>query len=114
MAVEIILALLFVMVALVALANRLQIAYPIVLVLAGLGIGFIPELPRIVLDPRLVFVLFLPPIIQLSAYYTSTRDFRANLRSISLLAVGLVLATTVVIAVVAHMIIKDLPWAAAF
>lgn len=114
MAVEVILALLLVMIVLVALANRLQLPYPILLVVAGLAIGFIPGLPQITLNPSLVFVLFLPPIIQLSAYYTSARDFRANLRSISLLAIGLVLATTVIIAVAAHMLIKDLPWAAAF
>jgi len=112
--VEIILALLTVMLALVVVARRLGIPYPILLVLGGLAISLVPGLPRVVLDPNLVFVLFLPPIIQLSAYYTPTRDFRANLRSISLLAIGLVLVTMVAVAVVVHNIIPAMPWAAAF
>jgi CPA1 family monovalent cation:H+ antiporter len=114
MGVEILLGLLFVMVLLVAAANKLKLPYPILLVIAGLGIGFVPGLPTITLDPNLVFFLFLPPIIQLSAFYTSTRDFRQNLRSIGLLAIGLVLATMFVVAIVAHMVMPGLPWAAAF
>ncbi|QBD76395.1 Na+/H+ antiporter [Ktedonosporobacter rubrisoli] len=110
---EIILALLFIMVMLVALARRIQLPYPILLVLAGLGISFIPGLPRIELDPDLVFVLFLPPILQLSAYNTPIRDFRANLQAIGLLAIGLVLATTVAVALVAHFVL-GLPWPIAF
>ncbi|GCE31725.1 Na+/H+ antiporter [Dictyobacter alpinus] len=114
MDVEIILVLLFVVVLLVALANKLKLPYPILLVLAGLIISFVPAFPDVILKPELVFILFLPPIIQLSAFYTSARDFRANIRSISLLAVGLVLATMVAVALVAHALIKDLPWGAAF
>jgi CPA1 family monovalent cation:H+ antiporter len=114
MGVEIVLGLLFVMVLLVAVANRLKLPYPILLVIAGLAIGLVPGLPRIELDPNLVFFLFLPPIIQLSAFNTPTRDFRQNLRSIGLLAVGLVLATMFVVAFVAHAILPELPWAAAF
>lgn len=114
MDVQIILGLLFVMILLVALANKLKLPYPILLVLVGLGISFVPGLPEIVLRPEIVFVLFLPPIIQYAAYSTSARDFRANLRAISLLAIGLVLTTTVVIALVAHAVIPGLPWGAAF
>lgn len=110
----IIFSLLAALVLLVALANRLRIPYPILLVLAGFIISLIPGLPSIELDPSLVFILFLPPILQLSAYYTPIRDFRANLRSISLLAIGLVLATMVGVAIVAHALIPGLPWAAAF
>jgi hypothetical protein len=90
------------MVLLVAAANRIRILYPIPLVLADPAISLIPGLPSLELDPNLVFILFLPPIIQLAAYDTPIRDFRTNLRSISLLAIGLVLATTVVVAVIAH------------
>jgi monovalent cation/hydrogen antiporter len=110
----IIFSLLAAMVLLVALANRLSIPYPILLVLAGFIISLIPGLPSIELNPSLVFILFLPPILQSSAYYTPMRDFRANLRSISLLAIGLVLATMVGVAIVAHALIPGLPWAAAF
>lgn len=96
------------------LAPRLHVPYAILLVLGGLLLGFIPGLPRFTLDPDLVFLLFLPPLLYSSAWLTSWRDFRANLRPISLLAIGLVLVTVVVVAVVAHLLIPGLPWAVAF
>ena len=112
--IEIFLGLLVVMAGLVAVARRVAVPYPILLVVAGLGIGFVPGLPGLELEPDLVFLLFLPPILQLSAYYTPVRDFRANLRSISLLAIGLVLATMTVVAIVAHTFIDHMSWATAF
>jgi Na+/H+ antiporter len=99
--------------ALATLAGRLGIPYPILLVLGGLVLGFVPGLPRVELHPEVVFLLFLPPLLYVSAIFTSWRDFRANLRPISLLAVGLVLVTTCVVAAVAHWAV-GLPWAAAF
>jgi monovalent cation/hydrogen antiporter len=99
--------------ALATLANRIKIPYPILLVLGGLVLGFVPGLPRVELEPDVVFLLFLPPLLYVSAIFTSWRDFRANLRPISLLAVGLVLMTTCVVAAVAHWAV-GLPWAAAF
>jgi CPA1 family monovalent cation:H+ antiporter len=84
------------------------------LVLGGLLLGFVPGLPTVTLDPDLVFLLFLPPLLYEAAWTISWRDFRANLRPISLLAIGLVFMTTVVIAIVAHTAIPGLPWAAAF
>jgi CPA1 family monovalent cation:H+ antiporter len=110
---EIILGLLVAVVALATLATRLKIPYPILLVLGGSALGFVPGLPPVVLDPELVFLLFLPPLLYVSAIFTSWRDFRANVRAISLLAVGLVLMTTFVVAAVAHTV-TGLPWAAAF
>ena len=92
--VEIILGLLLAVAALATLAERLKMPYPILLVLGGLALGFVPELPQVELDPELVFLFFLPPLLYVSALFTSWRDFRANLRPISLLAVGLVLLTT--------------------
>jgi monovalent cation/hydrogen antiporter len=80
--------------ALATLADRIKIPYPILLVLGGLVLGFVPGLPRVELKPDVVFLLFLPPLLYVSAIFTSWRDFRANLRPISLLAVGLVLMTT--------------------
>ncbi|HEX6557029.1 MAG TPA: Na+/H+ antiporter [Ktedonobacteraceae bacterium] len=109
-----VLGLLVVMVVLAMVAPRLRIPYPILLVLGGLLLGFVPGLPRFTLDPNIVFLLFLPPLLYASAWQTSWRDFRANLRPISLLALGLVLLTTVVVAVVAHGLIPELPWAVAF
>jgi monovalent cation/hydrogen antiporter len=111
--IEAILILLVAVAALVTLANKIKVPYPILLVLGGLVLGFVPGLPRVELRPEVVFLLFLPPLLYVSAMFTSWRDFRANLRPISLLAVGLVLITTCVVAVVAHWTI-GLPWAAAF
>jgi monovalent cation/hydrogen antiporter len=98
---------------LATLATRLGVPYPILLVLGGSALGFVPGLPPVALDPELVFLLFLPPLLYVSALFTSWRDFRANIRPISLLAVGLVLMTTFVVAAVVHTVI-GLPWAAAF
>jgi Na+/H+ antiporter len=95
------------------LAGALRVPYPIVLVLGGLVLGFVPGIPRAELPPELVLVLFLPPLLYHAAFFSSPRDLRADLRPISLLAVGLVLATMSVVAAVAHALI-GLPWAAAF
>src|SRR5262245_27407365 len=97
-----------------AVARRFLVPYPIFLVLGGLVLGFVPGVPAVRLDPELVFLIFLPPILFSAAYFTSFRDFHANLRPITLLAVGLVVATTAAIAAVAHAIVPGLPWAAAF
>lgn len=101
-------------VALLAQLARLgNIPYPIVLVVGGLGIGFVPGLPNIELAPEIIFLVFLPPLLNSAAFFSSPRDLRAHLRPIVLLAVGLVVATTLAVAVVAHLVI-GLPWAAAF
>jgi monovalent cation/hydrogen antiporter len=105
--------LLVAMLALTAVARHLLIPYPIVLVLGGLALGFVPELKPIKLDPELVFLVFLPPILWAAAYFTSLRDFRANLQPILLLAIGLVVATTFAVAAVARALIPGLGWAPA-
>jgi CPA1 family monovalent cation:H+ antiporter len=84
------------------LAQRLRIAYPIVLVLGGLLIGFIPGLPEIRIDPELIFVIFLPPLLYEAAWYTSWKDFWKWRRVIGSFAFLIVLLTSTVIAVVAH------------
>src|SRR5215510_12972721 len=96
-----------------ALARRVLIPYPIFLVIGGLILGFVPGVPAVRLDPEIVFLIFLPPILWAAAYFTSWRDFRANLRPIGLLAVGLVLATTAAVAAVAHASLPALGWAGA-
>lgn len=101
------------MAALATLANRIKVPYPILLVLGGLVLGFVPGLPRVELAPDVVFLLFLPPLLYFSAIFTSWRDFRRHLRKISLLAVGLVLGTVCAVAAVAHWAV-GLPWGAAF
>jgi CPA1 family monovalent cation:H+ antiporter len=97
------------------LARRLTIPYPILFVIGGLVIGFIPILPtQLTLDPDLFFFLFLPPLLYIQAFYTSWRDFRFHLRPILLLAIGLVVATTVTVAYVSHWLIPGFPLAAGF
>jgi Na+/H+ antiporter len=112
--VEIFLELFAVLAALAAVAKRLQIPYPILLVLGGLVLGFIPGLPVIQLPPELLFVLFLPPLIYAPSLSLSLPDLRRNVRLISLLAVGLVLVTMLGVAAVAHTIIPLLTWPTAF
>ena len=105
--------LLVAVIALVTIARRVLIPYPIFLVLGGLALSLFPRMPVIRLDPDIVFVIFLPPILWSAAYFTSLRDFRANLRPISFLAFGLVLATTATVAAVARAIIPGFGWPAA-
>src|SRR4051812_960238 len=100
--VEIFVGMLFAVAGLAWLARRLHIAYPILSVIGGLLLGLVPGAPRINLNPELVFLFFLPPLLYPAALFTSWRDFRENLRPISLLAFGLVLLTTVVIAFLAN------------
>jgi Na+/H+ antiporter len=112
--IETILALLAAATALVALARKIDVPYPILLVLGGLAISFIPGLPQVEFEPELIFVLVLPPILQSAAFFTPIRDFRAQIRPILSLAVGLVILTTCAVAVVAHWIVEGLAWPSAF
>ena len=111
---EILLGLMVAVAALATVARLLDQPYPILLVLGGLGLGFVPGLPDVELDPDLVLVLVLPPLLYSAAFFSSLRDLRAHLRPITMLAVGLVVLTTCLVALVAHAIIPGLPWAAAF
>jgi CPA1 family monovalent cation:H+ antiporter len=97
-----------------AAAKWLNVPYPIVLVLGGLVLGFVPGLPHVRLEPQLVLVIFLPPLLYAAAFFANLRDLRADLRVISLLAIGLVLCTAAAVGAVAHAIVPGLPWAAAF
>jgi CPA1 family monovalent cation:H+ antiporter len=90
------------------------VPYPILLVLGGLVLGFLPGVPPAELPPDLVLVLFLPPLLYQAAFFSSPRDLRADARAITLLAVGLVLATMSAVAAAAHTVVGGLPWAAAF
>ena len=94
------------------LAGAVGVPYPILLVVGGLALGFIPGLPNIELPPEIVLVLFLPPLLYHAAFFSSPRDLRANMRAISLLAVGLVLATMFVVALIGYL--AGLTWGAAF
>jgi Na+/H+ antiporter len=111
--VEIFVGLLLAVAVLALLARKLHIPYPILFVVGGLLLGWIPGHPPIHLNPHLVFFLFLPPLLFPAALFTSWRDFRLNLRPIALLAIGLVLFTTVAVAYLAHYFMH-LPLAAGF
>lgn len=113
-AVQVVLGLLVAVAVLALVARRLHVPYPIVLVIGGLALALAPGLPAVRLAPDVVFLVFLPPLVYAAGWFTSVRDFKANLRPIGLLSIGLVLATTVGIAVVAHTLVPSLPWAAAF
>ena len=111
---EIFLAVLFVSVAgLNVLARWLTIPYPIPLVIGGLVLGVVPGMPDIELDPDVVLVVFLPPLLYSAAFFSDLRSLRTNLRPISLLAVGLVLVTMGVVAVIGHEAV-GLSWPMAF
>ena len=95
------------------LARVLKTPYPILLVVGGLALGFVPVFPVVQLDPDVIFIVFLPPLLNAAAFFSSPLDLRAHLRPIVLLAFGLVLLTTVVVAAVAHFAV-GLPWAVSF
>ena len=107
---EIIILLLAVVLALTTISQRIFIPYPILIVLGGLVLGSLPGVPAVTFHPDLVFLVFLPPILWAAAYFTSLREFRRDLRPISLLAVGLVAATTAGVAVVAHSLLPGMGW----
>jgi monovalent cation/hydrogen antiporter len=114
-ALETVILLLLIMVAVFAVvAHKLKVPYPIVLVLAGLAISFVPHMPRIPLEPSLVFLIFLPPLLYSSAWLTSWREFRGNLGVIGLLAVGLVGFTVWGVAEFSDRFITALDWKAGF
>ena len=96
-----------------ALAHRLDLPYPIPLVLGGLLLGVIPGIPDMELDPDLVLVVFLPPLLYSASFFADLRSLRNDARAISMTAIGLVLVTMAVVAVIAHEVI-DLPWAMSF
>src|SRR4051794_1600 len=113
--VEVILVLLLVAVAVLAsAARRLGIPYPIVLVIGGAALGLVPTLSDARLDPQLVLVVFLPPLLYSGAFFANLRELRADLRAITLLSTVLVVLTAVAVAVTTHALVDDLPWAVCF
>lgn len=109
-----ILGLLFVMALLYMLSQKLRVSYPIFLVLGGLLIGFIPGMPRIALDPEIVFLIFLPPLLYEAAWFTSWYDFWKWKRPIALLAFGLVILTSIAVAFLSNALIPGFTLALGF
>ena len=108
------LALMVAVAGLSVLARVVRVPYPILLVLGGLVLGFLPGMPAVELPPELVLVAFLPPLLYWAGFFASPRDLRADARAISMSAVGLVLATAVAVAVTAHAMVEGMTWPAAF
>ena len=95
------------------LARVLNVPYPILLVVGGLGLGFVPGLPVVQIAPEVIFIIFLPPLLNAAAFTSSPLDLRVHLRPIVLLAIGLVLLTALAVAAVVHFVV-GLPWAVSF
>jgi NhaP-type Na+/H+ or K+/H+ antiporter len=109
-----VIVLLAVVTVLAEIADKIRIPYPILLVLAGIGIGLFPGLPHIALDPHVVFLIFLPPILYAAAWTTSWKDFKMAKRPITLLATGCVIFSTCAVAWIAHTFIPNFGWPETF
>ena len=110
---EIVVALLLAGAALAAVARRVGDPYPALVALAGAGLALVPGLPTLVLDPDLALALFVAPVLVDAAFDASPRDLRANWRAVASLALGAVALTIAVVAVVAKVLVPDMPWGAA-
>jgi Na+/H+ antiporter len=111
---KIVVFILAILIVLTALANRRNLPYPVLLVGAGLIIGFVPQLPNLALDPEVVFVIILPPLLYDAASKTSWHEFRTSIRPIAALAITLVFFTTVAVAITAYYFIPGFTWPLAF
>ncbi|MCC8088420.1 MAG: cation:proton antiporter [Rikenellaceae bacterium] len=111
---HLILFLLAIAIALTAVAPRLMLPYPILLMVAGILLGFIPHLVYIPIDPNIVFLIFLPPLLYDASINISFPDFKAHIKTISMLAVAMVFITIIAIALVARYVIPDISWPVAF
>ena len=111
---ELLFALLFAAVLLVRAADRLRVPYPIVLVLGGLALAFVPGMPEVELDAHVVLLVFIPPLLLSAGWYSSPRELRAESRALGALALALVFVTMAAVAVAAHELVDGLSWPAAF
>lgn len=112
--ISVIIILLAIVTALVQFTDKIRIPFPILLVFAGIAVGLVPGLPAVSLDPDVVFLLFLPPVLYAAAWTTSWPDFKAAARPITLLATGCVLFTTTLVAAAAHYFIPGFEWSESF
>ncbi|MFT3826616.1 MAG: Na+/H+ antiporter [Chitinophagaceae bacterium] len=111
---SIVIMIMAIMLLLSALADKIRIPSPILLITAGIGIGFIPQLPHIELDPEVIFLIFLPPLLHDAAFNISFKDFRTNINTIGTLAISLVFITALSVAVTAHYLIPGMTWPLSF
>lgn len=110
----ILLVIMAIMIGVSGIAEKIKLPVPVLLLAAGIGIGFLPSMPGIELNPEIIMLLFLPPLLYDAAFNISFREFRININTISTLAIGLVFITTGGIAVVAHYLIPGMTWPLAF
>src|ERR687898_3066457 len=110
---EVVIALLLAGAVLAAVARRVGVPYPALVALAGAALALVPGVPTLVLDPELALALFVAPVLLDAAFDSSPRDLRANWRAVASLALGAVALTIAVVAVVARLLVPDIPWAAA-
>ncbi|WP_219226020.1 Na+/H+ antiporter [Pedobacter antarcticus] len=111
---SIIIFLLAIMLGLTALAEKIKLSYPILLIVAGIGIGFIPAMPEVEIDPEVIFLIFLPPLLYDAAFNISFNTFKTHLSTISSLAIGLVFLTATGIAVIVHYMVPGMSWPLSF
>lgn len=111
---SIIIFILAIVIGLSAFADKAKLPYPILLVIVGIAIGFIPTMKEIEINPEIIFLIFLPPLLYDASFNISPKDFKTNINTISTLAVTLVFLTTFWIAVVAHYMIPNITWPLAF
>jgi monovalent cation/hydrogen antiporter len=112
--IEFLMLLLLAIALLAQLAGHLQVPYPVFLVLGGLAIALVPGIPRLRLEPDIVFLVFLPPLLYAAAFTSSPRDLKAQAGRIGLLAIALVVLTVVAVAAVARVVLGELSWPMAF
>ena len=111
---SIVIFILAVMIGLSAIADKVKLPYPVLLIIAGIAVGFIPSIPHIELNPEIIFLIFLPPLLYDAAFNISFKSFKTNINTISALAITLVFITASGIAVFAHYVIPGMTWPLAF
>lgn len=111
---EIVIFLMAILIVLSAFTDKIKLPFPVVLVIVGLIIGFVPFLPDLALNPDILFLIFLPPLLYDAALKTSWFDFKKEIKPISTLAITLVFFTTITVAVAAHYLIPGFSWPLAF
>jgi len=110
----VVLFILAIMIGLSALADKLKLPYPILLIVAGIAIGFAPSVPKIEINPEIIFLIFLPPLLYDAAFNIPFKDFKTHINTIGTLAISLVFLTTVGIAAVAYYLVPGMTWPLAF
>ena len=111
---SIVLFILALMIGLSAIADKIKLPYPIILISAGIAIGFIPTLTKVEINPEIIFLIFLPPLLYDAAFNISAQQFKANMNTITALAISLVFFTVLGVAVLAHYCIPSMSWPLSF